>query len=127
MARAAGFKVEGLNAAVRDLQRFGLEVEDLKQAFSTIAAEGARVAARHAPRRSGRLAGDVRGNRAKSKAVVAAGRASVPYAGPINYGWPSRNIAASGFMQKADEEMQPYAIARLEEEINRQIKKRRLA
>lgn len=127
MSRQSGLRVEGLNAAVRDLQRFGLEVEDLKAAFSKVAAEGARVAARHAPRRSGRLAGDVRGNRAKSKAVVTAGRAAVPYAGPINYGWRARNIAASGFMQKADEEMQPYAIARLEEEINRQIKKRRLA
>lgn len=122
MAQALGFKVVGLNAVVRDLQAMGLEVEDLKAAFSAIAAEGAQVISGFAPRVSGRLAGDVRGNRAKSKAVVAAGRASVPYAGPINYGWPRRNIAANGFMQKGDAVMAPRAIQMLEAEINRQIR-----
>lgn len=126
MARTTGFKVVGLNAVVRDLAALGLEVEDLKNAFSTIAAEGAQVAAGFAPKRTGRLAGDIRGNRAKSKAVVTAGRVSVPYAGPINYGWPARNIAANGFMQRTDAVMQPVAIERLEQEINRQIARRGL-
>lgn len=125
-SRTVGFRVQGLNAVVRDLQAMGLEVDDLKEAFSTIASEGARVASGFAPRRTGRLAGDVRGNRAKSKAVVAAGRVSVPYAGPINYSWPARNIKGSFFMQKADERMQPRALALLEDEINRQIRKRGL-
>lgn len=124
MAQQVGFRVEGLSRVVRDLQALGLEVEDLKGAFSTIASEGAQRAASHAPKKSGRLAGDIRGNRAKSKAVVTAGRASVPYAGPINYGWPKRNITGAGFMQKADEEMQPKAIQMLEDEINRQIRKK---
>lgn len=122
MADRVGFKVTGLSAVVRGLKALGLEVEDLKQAFSRIAQEGADSAESHAPKRSGRLASSIRGNRAQSKAVVTAGRASVPYAGPINYGWPKRGIAASGFMQEADREMQPIAIQRLEEEINRQIK-----
>lgn len=141
MARTAGFKVVGLNAVVRDLQALGLEIDDLKAAFSTIAAEAAQVAAGFAPKRSGRLAGDVRGNRAKSKAVVTAGRVSVPYAGPINYGWGNLGSGwkhgkyATGirgqypgnpFMQKTDEVMQPVAIVRLEAEINRQIAKRGL-
>lgn len=127
MADRVGFKVEGLSSVVRSLQRLGLDVDDLKDAFASIAQEGAQRAAQHAPRRSGRLAGDIRGNRAKSKAVIAAGRSSVPYAGAINYGWPKRGIAPSGFMQKADEEMQPVAIQRLEDEINRKIRERGLS
>ena len=126
MPQAVGFRVEGLNKVVRDLQTLGVEVEDLKTAFASIALEGAHVASTFAPHKSGALAGDVRGNRAKSKAVVTAGRVRVPYAGPINYGWPARGIAASGFMQKADEVMQPVAIQRLEEEINQQIRRRGL-
>jgi hypothetical protein len=126
MAREPGFRVEGLTAVVRGLQALGAEVEDLKAAFSAIAAEGAEKAAGFAPKRSGRLAGNVRGNRAKSKAVVAAGGATVPYAGAINYGWPRHGIQASGFMQKADQAMEPVAINRLEEEINRQIRQRGL-
>lgn len=112
---------------VRDLKALGLEVSDLKDAFSKIAAEGAEKASQYAPRKSGRLASDVRGNRAQSKAVITAGRASVPYAGAINYGWPARHIAPSGFMQKADEDMQPVAIQRLEEEVNAHIRRKGLS
>lgn len=126
MPTSGGVRVTGLTAVVRALLELGLEVEDLKNAFSAIAERGARLAADFAPKKSGRLAGDVRGNRAKSKAVVIAGRASVPYAGPINFGWPARHIAGSAFMQKADQAMQPYALQQLEDEINRQIARRGL-
>lgn len=127
MADRSGFRVEGLTSVVRALQAMGLDVEDLKDAFSEIASEGARAAASFAPVRTGRLASNIRGNRAKSKAVVAAGRASVPYAGPINYGWATRGIAPSGFMQAADRAMQPRAIQTLEDEVNRKIRERGLA
>lgn len=121
-----GVQVQGLNRVVRDLQAFGLEVDDLKDAFAKIADEGAERAAAHAPRLSGTLADDVRGNRAKSKAVVTAGRAKVPYAGAQNYGWRARNIQPSGFMQKASDEMEPIALRRLEDEANRQLRRKRL-
>lgn len=118
---SGGVRVSGLTAVTRALLEIGFEVEDLKDAFSDIARLGARIASKYAPKKSGRLAGDVRGNRARSKAVITAGRASVPYAGPINYGWAAHNISASGFMQRADKVMQPYALKRLEKSINRQI------
>ena len=85
-----------------------------------------QVAAGFAPKRTGRLAASVRGSRAKNKAVVMAGRASVVYAGPINYGWPARKIAASGFMQKADEVMAPKALQALEDAIESKIKSKGL-
>ena len=128
-AKGTGYvstRIDGLNAVVRALLDLGLEVDDLKDAFSEIARYGAVVASRHAPRRSGRLAGDVRGNRARSKAVITSGRVSVPYAGPINYGWAKRNIAPSGFMQKADEEIQPRALQILEGSINNAIRRKGL-
>lgn len=119
-------RVDGLSGVVRGLLDLGLEVDDLKDAFSDIARVGAQLAARYAPRRSGRLAGDVRGNRARSKAVVTAGRVSVPYAGPINFGWAARNIEPSGFMQKADKQLQPYALRALERHINNSIHRKGL-
>ncbi|KRB73080.1 hypothetical protein ASE01_20100 [Nocardioides sp. Root190] len=127
MSEYVSIRIDGLNGVVRDLIAMGLEVEDLKGAFSEIARFGAIVAARHAPRRTGRLAGDIRGNRARNKAVVAAGRTAVPYAGPINYGWAARGIQASGFMQRADDELQPYALRVLEQNINASIRARGLA
>lgn len=123
---SGGVRVEGLTKVVRDLQSLGLEIDDLKDAFSEIAAEGARVAAGFAPVRKGTLAGSVRGNRAKSKAVVTAGRARIPWAGPINYGWKKRNIKPALFMQRADEVMQPRALAELERAIEKKIRERGL-
>lgn len=117
-----GVRVEGLAQAVRSLKALGLEVNDLKDAFSRIATEGAERVSRHVPRRSGRLAATVRGNRAQSKAVVTIGRASAPYAAPINYGWPARHIRAANFVAQADEEMRPVAVRLLEDEINKAIR-----
>lgn len=127
MTDRVGFQVEGLSRVVRDLKALGLEVEDLKDAFSKIASEGAEIASRAVKSKTGRLAHDVRGNRAQSKAVITAGRSSIPYAGAINYGWPARNIAPQGFMQKADQQLQPVALQRLEDEINHQIRAKGLA
>jgi hypothetical protein len=121
-----GVRVEGLQKVVRDLKSLGLDVDDLKDAFSRIATEAAQVVESHTPKKSGRLAGSVRGNRAQSKAVVSIGRASVPYAGPINYGWPKRNIKPANFIAKTDEEMQPQALRLLEDEINNAIRRRGL-
>lgn len=122
MADRVGFRVEGLARVVRGLKALGLDVEDLKGAFAKIAADAAEVERGYVPKRSGRLASTVRGNRATSKAVVTAGRASVRYAGPINYGWPARGIAAAGFQEKTDRDMRPRALQQLEDEINKRIR-----
>lgn len=126
MALVGGVRVEGLNRLVRDLQALGLDVEDLKEVFSDIAGEGARLASSFAPKRTGALAASVRGNRSKNKAVVSAGRARVPYAGAINYGWPKRNIEASLFMQRADEVMRTRAVEMLDDGVKRKIRERGL-
>lgn len=116
-------QVEGLRQLVRDLGKVGVEVEDLKEVFAEIASEGARLASTFAPKRSGNLSATVRGNRAKSKAVVTAGRARVKYAGAINYGWPKRNIAPAKFMQRADAEMQQRAPEMLQAGLDRVFEK----
>ena len=126
MVDRVGFRVEGLTAVVRELRALGLETADLKEAFARIAQRGADRASQLVPRRTGRLASTIRGNRATSKAVVAVGRATVPYAGPINYGWAARNIAPAHYLQRTDEQMQPIALQMLEDEINHQIRARGL-
>lgn len=116
-------KVEGLNKTLTALQRLGVEVADLKDAMGDIASEGARLASGFAPVRSGHLRNTVRGNKAKAKAVVVAGRARVPYAGAINYGWPKRGIKPSMFMQRADAALAPRAVKMLEAGLDEAIKK----
>lgn len=123
---AEGFHVVGLREVVRDLEAFGVEVDDLKDANASLAQEGATVMRGFVRVRSGDLRGTVRGNRAKGKAVVTAGRASVPYAGPQNYGWQRRNIAAQGFTVETDARMEPVALSRYEDAVNDVIAKRGL-
>jgi hypothetical protein len=123
MAVTGGVQVEGLNTLVRDLERLGVEVTDLKDAFAAIASEAATKAAGFAPRRTGRLAASVRGNRSKNKAVVTAGKASIGYAVVVNYGSPKRHIAASQFMQRADEAMRPVALERINTAIQDAIRR----
>lgn len=126
MAITGGVRIEGLNRIIRDLQQLGLEIDDLKEVFGKIAAEGARLASSFAPVRTGALAASIRGSRAKNKAVIMAGRARVPYAAPINYGWPRRNIRGAEFMQRADEAMRPRALEALETAIAQKIRERGL-
>ena len=124
---ASGVRVQGLSKVVRELKALGLDVQDLKDAFSKVAEVGKRNVERHTPRGlTGRLVASVRGNRAQSKAVVRAGRASARHAGPINYGWPKRNIRPALFMQRGDEDTRPEAVRLLEQDINRTIKRRGL-
>lgn len=104
----------------------GVEVDDLKGAFGGIAKTAAVVTAGFIPTLTGTLAGSARGNRAKSKAVVTVGRASIPYAGPINYGWPARNIEPAGFFEKTDAVMEPLAGRQIEQELDKLITRKGL-
>lgn len=98
MARSSGVQITGLREVVRDLQKLGVSVEDLKEAFGEISDQVVTEANRIVPTKSGRLAGSIRPARTKNKAVVRAGSAGIPYAGVINYGWPSRGIAPTEFL-----------------------------
>jgi hypothetical protein len=124
---ATGTRVSGLKQVLSNLSKLGLDVDDFKETFGSIADRGAALAAGFVRSRSGRLAGTVRGNRAKNRSVVSAGRASVKYAGVQNYGWPRRNIPAQRFMQRADDQLKPQVPTLLEGELQDKIKRRGLA
>lgn len=115
--------VEGLRETVRALERAGVEVNDLKDVFGGVAAEAADVARGFTPRRTGALQGSIRGNRAKNKAVVTFGKARVPYAGPIIYGWRKRNITGSRTLERTDAVMDGRAPQMLERGIARIIER----
>lgn len=120
-------KITGLNQVVRDLAALGVELDDMKDVMAAIATEGSKVMARFVPKKSGALRSTVRGNRAKARAVVTAGRAKVPYAGPINYGWPARGIQPANFTGRTDAVMEPKALQMLDNGIQQLIRKKGLS
>lgn len=107
---SGGVRVVGLKETVRSLQAFGAEVDDLKDVFQPIATRAAEFASGQVDSETGSLAGTVRGNRAKGRAVVTAGTARVKWAGVQNYGWPARNIPAQDFFGATDRHMEPVAL-----------------
>jgi hypothetical protein len=96
-----GIRVEGLDELVRTMKRAGADIEELKDAHWRAANIVASRAQDLVPRRSGNLAGSIRPARQVRRARVQAGRASVPYAGPIHWGWAVRHIQPSLFMSRA--------------------------
>ena len=101
MAEPAGIKVAGLRKALKALQEVGVPADEIKAANAQ-AGETVLAAARPlVPVRSGRLLNTLRIGRAMNKVTVSAGRASVPYANPIHWGWFKRNIKPQPFFVKA--------------------------
>ena len=118
----AYFKVEGDEELLTKFRKLGFKTSDLGGVFHQIAAEVTADAKTLAPHLTGRLAGDVRPSSAKTRASIVVGRASVPYAGPQNYGWAARNIAPHLFMNRAADSKANTSADRIAKEIKRQIR-----
>ena len=89
------------------LKRCGADLDDLTDA-STSGSERRRSSRGSTrPRRTGALAATVRGSGTKTRAVVRAGYARVPYAGPIHWGWPAHGITAQPWLVDAAVDSQP--------------------
>lgn len=87
MSRGAAIEVQGAAQLRRTLKAAGNDLADFTAANAEVAAMVARAATGTAPRGpSGRLAGSIRGNKAKARATVLAGGASVRYANAIHWG-----------------------------------------
>ena len=115
MARA-GVEVKGLRETVRTLERFGVQVADLKAAFKRIGNLVVNEAKILAPHRSGRLEGSIKASNTKNKSVVRAGSARVPYAGVIHYGGYN-NIKPQPFLTSALAAKQGEATEALDTEL----------
>lgn len=107
MADNVGIRVEGAAQLRRTLRRAGDDLTDLKGAHAAAGAIAGQAARTNGPRRTGRLLGSVRWSGSATGAVVRAGRASVPYAMPIHWGWPSRGITAQPWVTKAAQDTEP--------------------
>lgn len=107
MAEGVEVKVDGLRRLQRELRAAGASLDDLKTANAKAGKIVADEGGRRAPKRGGALAGSGRPGRAAGRATVVFGSAAVPYAGPIHWGWPARNIAPHPFVVDAAEATRP--------------------
>lgn len=94
-------RIQGADRAMRALARAGAETQDMKDLMHSLGSLVVKTAKPLTPHRTGRLAGSIRAGRGKTKAVVTAGRKSIPYAGVQHYGWPAHHIKGTMFLVKA--------------------------
>jgi len=120
---SADIEVEGLKQLIRKLEQAGTSVSDLKQAFNRINNIVVYEAKNLAPKVSGALAGSIRAANSKNKSLIRAGGAKIPYALPIHWGWPRRNIAPSLFMTTAIDNKRDTVRQQFELELKRIVDK----
>jgi hypothetical protein len=108
MARPA-VEVHGARRLRSTLKAAGVDLADLKAAHAQVAKLVEQRARPRTPNTSGRstgaLAASFRSSGTARAAIVRAGRASVPYAGVIHFGWPGR-IRENPWIMRAAEESQ---------------------
>lgn len=116
-------KVDGARELRRALKRAGADMKELSAAHRAASSIVAQAAAAFVPHRSGRLAASIRAQATRTRARVAAGSSAVPYAGPIHWGWPRRNIAPSLFLTEAAADTEPLWVERYEAEVAKLVDK----
>jgi hypothetical protein len=123
MAKPA-IRVEGLNKLTRQLKTLEGDVTSaVKELNAELAEDVAQTARQKVPRRSGKLSGSIRSSGQARTGVVRAGRASVPYAGPIHFGWAKRNIRPQPFLYDALDERRDDIIRRWSQELDKLVSK----
>ncbi len=101
-------RVRGAGELRKQMKKAGVDMQEMKDAHREVADIVAKRGKGDAPvGDSGKLAQSVRATGTQRAAVIRAGRKSVPYAGPIHWGWPARNIAAQPFLTEAAEATEP--------------------
>lgn len=94
-------QVTGAKELRKALSRMGADLRDFTKVNRAVAEMVASLARQKAPVRTGRLQRTIRAGATTRRGTVSAGRTSVPYAGPIHFGWPSRNIEPQPFIYTA--------------------------
>jgi hypothetical protein len=103
MAKKAAIQVEGSKELARALKKAGEDdlLVELKEAHRQGAEVVAGVARPLVPYRDGTLSGSLRTGATARSGRVSIGKKAVPYAGPIHFGWPARNIEPQPFLYDA--------------------------
>lgn len=106
--------VQGVERLVSTLHGAAEEIAQMDTANARAGAIIAGAARSRAPRRTGRLAASI----SVDKAGITA---SAAYAGPIHWGWPSRNIDPQPFAMNAARATEPQWIGLYEDGVQKAL------
>jgi phage gpG-like protein len=118
--------VDGVTKVIASLQKFNVKSRDLAAAWADIGAKVKTDALPLVNTRTGMLERSIRAGKTKTRAVVRAGKSTVPYAGVIHYGQYTpphahSEIQANPFLVEARDKNLPYAVRRVDRELTKLI------
>lgn len=116
---SATVQVVGLQQAVRNLEKLGVEAQDLKDAFQRIGTSATAAVHGAAPVRSGKLQSTVKQSKRKNSVYISAGSKKAYYAPYVEFGTSLQ--PAQHFMMDTMRKEAPAAQKMLEDEMNRLV------
>lgn len=115
-----------LRAKLRKMED-ATSAKSAKSELKAFHAAGAKLvessAITRAPVRSGALRASIRSSGTLRDGVVKSGKAKVPYAGPIHFGWRKRNIRPQPFMYDALDARKAEVVEVFDDGIKKLIRK----
>lgn len=141
MARTGASRVDAVRIEVtgaaelrKALRRMGADVKDMTKIHREMADKVAGEARGRAPRATGNLARSVKASATQKVARVQAGNNrkkvkgrrdsnSVPYAGPIHFGWFRRNIDPQPFIYDALDRRRDEVVRRYERHVGELVER----
>lgn len=118
-----GVQIKGLSATVRALSKAGADMTDMRELMHKIGQ--LVIDASNPPVKTGRLKNSLRAGKGKTKAVVRAGGARVPWAPIVEYGWPGHR-KETAFLRNADRATRAEQFKTLDEGIKDILRKNNL-
>jgi phage gpG-like protein len=122
--KGVSVRTEGLARTSRALEQAGADSQDMKQLMHEIGLLVIRAA--RPPVLTGRLEASMKAGRGKTKAVVRAGGARVPYAPVIHYGNTNRNIEPRPYLLEALQQERGDVMQQLEKGMEDILRKNNL-
>jgi len=117
-------RVDGLSELNKALRAFSSDTRnDMKETHRKAGQIVVDGATRLVPVRSGALLASLRSAPTQRQGRVRVGSAAVPYAGPIHFGWPARNIRPNPFIYAVLDERRDEVLRLYEERIGTLIVK----
>lgn len=110
-------RVEGAAQLRKTMKAAGADLADLAAVNKRTAAKVATTAGGTVPRRTGMLGATIRPAGTRTAAIVRAGKASVPYAAVIEFGWPGHHIEPQPYVTSAAHDTEPEWTGYYEQEI----------
>lgn len=107
-------KIDGARRLRATLKKAGYDISEFKEVNRTAAATVAAFSKSTAPVKTGALRATIRPAGTARAGIVRAGFKKVPYAGPIHWGWPKRNIKAQPWLADTAKATEPVWVPQYE-------------